>query len=815
MIRTWVSRHWPYLISGLAPALLFAPFLVGAQMFYWGTPLLQFYPWRHFALEAVRAGHLPLWNPWLGNGAPLIANYQSALFYPPNWLSLLVPLDLSLNWLLVLHIIWTGAGMVTLARSLRYGLLGQAVAGLAFGMGQYVVARASFYSINAALAWLPWIIWAGDELLRSRSQVSNPQSPISRALRLTFCLALQLLAGHAQTTWYTWLLAAAWSLWRLLTSRPRASRLALLLLPASFVLAGLIASVQLLPTFEYLQQSPRADAAEYEFVMTYSFSPWRMLTLLAPDLLGNPARGRFYGYGNYLEDAVYVGVIPFLLALGVVLNLFRRHQQSTVSHQPSAVGGQRLTVSHQQSEIQNQASPPSTLPLFLALLLPLTLLLALGRNTPIFPWLYVNVPTFDMFQAPTRMMVWFVFALSLLGGWGADRWGAPAGRAVYWTRLGTAGAVSIVFTALAALMLVPPATEVSRQLRTVAQAVLVMGVHLIVFGVLSLIKARLPETRWALLVAVALAGDLLYANAGLNLGAPADLYRAPTPTGAALARALDGRRLFYFPAERQRVMFDPYFSFFSYGDPAQMATGARAVQLPNVALIEGLASANNFDPLVSARYKAFTEVVSATQSVKLLNLMNVGAVASSTPLPWEVITRADAVAFYRVPGDSRRVWLVPASGAREVADAEAALSALADPAFDPAQTLLLEADDPGLQAASAPAPASQSDPNRFSVSVQLDQDHWLLLADTAYPGWSAYVDGRPATLRYGNYAFRAVFVPMGRHTVEFHYAPFSFQLGLWLSGAGSALWLAVLIRHSSFSGQRSVVSSQRSVVSGQ
>ncbi|MDW8327954.1 MAG: YfhO family protein [Anaerolineales bacterium] len=776
MTHTWLSRHWPYLICGVAPALLFAPFLLGAQMFYWGTPLLQFYPWRFVALEAVRAGHLPLWNPWLGNGAPLLANYQSALLYPPNWLALLLPLDLSLNWLLVLHLVWTGAGMVTLARSLGYAPLGQAVAGLAFGMGQYAVARAGFYSINAALAWLPWVLWSADALLKPQSPISNLQSRTGHALILSLCLALQLLAGHAQTTWYTWLLLAAWSLWRSLTLRPRPSLTSYFLLSTSFLLALLISSAQLLPTFEYLRQSPRADAAEYEFVMTYSFSPWRLLTLLAPDLLGNPARGRFYGYGNYLEDAVYVGVIPLLLGIGTIISFFSR--------------------ANSQSAIHNQKSPIPTFYflLFLTLLLPITLLLALGRNTPVFPWLYANVPTFDMFQAPTRMMVWFVFALALLGGWGADRWAAPAGRALYWTRLGTAGAVSIVLTALAALFLVPPATALNRQLLTVAQAVLVMGVNLTVFGALSLLKGRLPESRWALLVTLALAGDLLYANAGLNPGAPADLYRAPTPTGAALAQALDGRRLFQFPEDRQRVMFDPYFSFFSYGDPAQMATGARAVQLPNVALLEGIASANNFDPLVSARYKAFTDVVSATQSVKLLNLMNVGVVASSTPLPWEVIVRADAVTFYRVPGESRRVWLIPAGDVREVAGVEAALAALADPAFDPARTLLLEADDPGLLPdVPERSPISQTDPNAFSVSLQLTQDNWLLLADTWYPGWAAYLDGEPVPLRRGNVAFRAVFVPAGAHTVEFRYAPQTFTLGLRLSLAGIAVWLGLFL----------------------
>src|SRR5687768_18070957 len=104
-LARWFSltRDWPYVVVIVAPLVLFAPFLLGQQVLYFGTPLLQFYPWRLAALEAVKGGEWPLWNPWVGNGAPLLANYQSGLLYPPNWLTFLMPLDLSLGWLGALH----------------------------------------------------------------------------------------------------------------------------------------------------------------------------------------------------------------------------------------------------------------------------------------------------------------------------------------------------------------------------------------------------------------------------------------------------------------------------------------------------------------------------------------------------------------------------------------------------------------------------------------------------------------------------------------------------------------------------------------
>jgi hypothetical protein len=109
---------------------------------------------------------LPLWNPLVGNGAPLLANYQSAVLYPPNWLALLLPTDYAMSWLAALHLAWAGAGMVLLAETLGFSRLGQAVAGLAFGLSQYLVARVGFLSINAAAAWLPWLVWAAETQLR-------------------------------------------------------------------------------------------------------------------------------------------------------------------------------------------------------------------------------------------------------------------------------------------------------------------------------------------------------------------------------------------------------------------------------------------------------------------------------------------------------------------------------------------------------------------------------------------------------------------------------------------------------------------------
>jgi uncharacterized membrane protein YfhO len=78
--------------------------------------------------------------------------------------------------------------------------------------------------------------------------------------------------------------------------------------------------------------------------------------------------------------------------------------------------------------------------------------------------------------------------------------------------------------------------------------------------------------------------------------------------------------------------------------------------------------------------------------------------------------------------------------------------------------------------------------NGIIISVALDQPGWVVLADTHYPGWMVTVDGQPAPLLRANYAFRAVAVPAGKHTIVFDYHPRSFAVGSWLTGLALLTW---------------------------
>src|SRR5215213_1021984 len=78
------------LLIGAVLGLVYFPILIG-QVLFFRDPANWTYPARFFVRAALRAGDLPTWNPLQGLGFPTLANPLYGLFYPANWLFLIIP----------------------------------------------------------------------------------------------------------------------------------------------------------------------------------------------------------------------------------------------------------------------------------------------------------------------------------------------------------------------------------------------------------------------------------------------------------------------------------------------------------------------------------------------------------------------------------------------------------------------------------------------------------------------------------------------------------------------------------------------------
>jgi hypothetical protein len=82
------------------------------------------------------------------------------------------------------------------------------------------------------------------------------------------------------------------------------------------------------------------------------------------------------------------------------------------------------------------------------------------------------------------------------------------------------------------------------------------------------------------------------------------------------------------------------------------------------------------------------------------------------------------------------------------------------------------------------------EPERVIIETDLASEGYLILTDTCYPGWRAYVDGKESSIIRANLLFRVIRLSAGQHRVEFSYEPASVKVGAAIS---SATLLAIVV----------------------
>ncbi|NMB70610.1 MAG: YfhO family protein, partial [Bacteroidales bacterium] len=465
-----------------------------------------------------------------------------------------------------------------------------------FGMTSYAVARASFLSMNAAIAWIPFQLWSSYNFI---CEISRDETRDEKKFIVfhTIFLTLQLLSGHAQITWYTQILVILWiGLWLFQKKSKNFFRRALPL-GFSIICAALICAVQLIPTAEYLLQSQRADAVTFDYAVNYSFWGWRILTLFSPNLFGNPGSGNYWvSADNYWEDAIYFGLLPILLTIVVVIINLKATR--------SINSNTRKTI------------------YFFSVTAFIGFIFALGKNTVIFPFFYQYIPTFDLFQAPTRFNLYLAVSGAVLTGYGFDLWKKPVGRWLYWSRLGAMAGMGAVLTSLMAKIILEERIQESYLSGAIETSILFL-----VAALLNLTFAENGPRKWLWHAAVILAvlADLIYAgwfsNPGIkitheNLQKQAEWY----PFG--------NSRMWLPTADESILKFEKFFRFDSFKLP-QQGDQLFYVFLPNTNLFFGKHAINNYDPFVPSRFSRFQSDIIETLDISkpsTLAFLNIGMV---------------------------------------------------------------------------------------------------------------------------------------------------------------------------------------------
>jgi len=740
-----------FVAFALLTILFFWRLTLLGEVLYWGTPLLQFFPWRTFAVQEYLAGRAPLWNPYVGFGAPLAANFQSGVFYPLNLFYLFLPIERAMTLTLLLHVFMASALSYGYGRALNLSRSAAFVLALGFMFGGFLIARGGFLSITSTIVWLPGHLLCIEKLYQAE-RAADRSTTLIWCAALAVVLGLTLTAGHVQLAYYSMLASGLYLLFRaLVVEKPTSEGLNVapeqlgrpgltLIVPAAgaYALGIALAAVQLLPGWELASNSVRRAGAEYDFATGYSLFPGQLLGSVAPTFFGSQAKGDWWGPGAPWEGVIYLGVLPLLLAV------------IGIRYHPARVKW-----------------------LFVALAVA-AIFLATGRYNPLFPFLFQNLPGLALFQAPARFMLWYAFSVALLAGLG---WHTLFAQDAV-TRGARIGRISV---ALGAGMLVTASGLMLTGLTGPLSMASVEGVQsgggwIVGAGLLLALRAYTPGLVWRTAAAGFIFLDLFSFGWKLNPTADARLYTmSPTPQLETLQQKAGLGRTYVTEATYE-AMRERYFSFQRF-DPTgwEEIRAAKDALMPNLAMNLGIYEAYNYDPIRLARPHRLQQAAESHRlPVPVLDAMGVKY----------VVTFDGQGHTQERQKEPPRAYVV--SNAVLVQNEAAALAALTQASFDPAREVVLEA--PGDLAipqgtGAGTANVTSYTPQRVTLDVT-SGGGVLVLSDAYYPGWRATIDGVSATIWPANEAFRAVVMPAGEHTVVFWYDPDSFKIGVIMSSIG-------------------------------
>ncbi len=739
-----------------------------------------FAPIRGLGFSMLAKGQLPLWNPYIFCGIPLLAESQLALFYPFNLVHLFLALPVAINFLFIFHQALGCIFMYLYLRRITQQAFPSLVGALVFALSSTFIPRifAGHLTVVCSIAWLPLLFFLADRYLSTKNNIS--------ILFIGIVLSLQILAGHIQFVFIScvgiFLYASLMSWYNFKNNRSiKDSLYPFYIILGSFILGIGLAAIQLIPTLELLQESMRFSNSGLNY--TFSMPLENMITLFTPGFFGW-IQSLYWGKWYPWEVSFYVGILPLLISFFAMMRSDRYNK-------------------------------------FFTFLFFLSVILSLGAYLPLYKYLFKYMAGFNFFRCQGRFLTLAVFSLSCLTALGLKELSIPNYQEKHKRRL-----IIIVFFSAASILLL--------------------------FGV-KIILEYLPSL-WNRIYSFIVSYDKLSTEAGFNFG----YLFSPMLVKKLIIGELDSSIVLFLLSTTIFLLYIKrclktrmaqfliflliiidlfgfaahYFSVFSleghYLDDkvanylrdniGQGRILSLGTLTRNAAVRYKIQGIGGYSGVVPKRYNEVMNLLHGAslqeaallddvrKSSSLFKLLNVKFIVTNKIYKtfdfslYKHVFNSNGVDIYEAPFTLPKAFIVHKAVFMQKRDD--IFKVLSDGSFDFAKTAILEAGSIKLKDSDT----NRNDlveeqpiistylPNKVIIETQARKDGYLVLCDNYYPGWKAHIDGKKTHLFKANYIFRAVYIPAGRHVIEFVYSPFSFKIGLLISLASLLCCLFIFLK---------------------
>lgn len=724
------------------------------------------YPWKEFAVKSLARGELPFWNPYSFSGNPLLANFQSGVFYPFNILFFFLPLFSAWTIYIIAQSFLVFLFTYLLLREFKLSQSAAFLGGLTSAFSSYRVVWLEYGNMGHTTLWLPLILLLIEKHLR------KPQA--RTALGIILALTLSFVAGYVQSAMYVFFFSLVFFLFRIFSLYQKDRIKKILVSLPFFILPLIIASVQFLPTLEIFFQSARSpypSGAIVKLLIPLS----HLITTFVPDFFGNPATWNYWLTGTYIERVSYIGVIPLFF---IFLAFFQKQSR-----------------------------------LFWFFAIFAGIIYFLSFNNPVSASLYSLPIPFLNTTVPTRAMTLYCFAAAVCSAFGFDWWQKHKQNRILRPLIFFAGMYGFFWLLL---FLFPNIIEGLPEHSNIAKRNLLLPSAIMISLVLLLIAAT--RASWKKIIVILLCVlsifDLFYFFRKITPFSPQEFFYPKTDVMQEVRRIQGIDRSWGYGSGAIDTIFQTHEEVFStegydplfikqYGELVATSSNGKIPQIlirTDVDIAPGYGSKD-------LRENPYRQRILNLLGVKyILHKIDVDTKNPDTQTfpkekyslvwqkaPWQIYRNHEAVP---------RIFLT--SDYRVIKDKQQIINTLLNPKFAIAKTILLQ-ESPGIKPSSKahPLPKLESYKNNsITIKTYAKEETLLFLSDNYYSGWKAKVDNTETKIYRADYAFRAVKVPAGNHRVVFYFDSKVFKYAMILSCLGIFLTLLFVLFNKRLYGAR-------------